>query len=836
MACAVAYTRERHPAVQPPLWNGERYRHDRIRLAYLSADFHEHATAYLMAELFELHDRARFEVSAISFGPNKRSRMRTRLRRSFERFIDVRAQSDHEVASLVREMEIDIAVDLKGFTTDSRTGILAYRAAPIQVNYLGFPGTMGADYIDYILADRVVIPEEHQPCYTEKVVYLPDSYQVNDSRRSIAERTPSRAEAGLPERGFVFCCFNNNYKITPAVFDVWMRLLRQVPDSVLWLLEANAVAASNLRREAQARGVEPERLVFAKRAKLAEHLARHRLADLFLDTLPYNAHTTASDALWTGVPVLTRLGSSFAGRVAASLLRAVGLPELIARSVEEYEALALELATDPALLRQFKDRLAANHLTAPLFDTARFTRHIEAAYTRMWEIGQRGEVPRSLDISPAAPSLRRSAPAVRARVHARSPEAHLKRALAQARQNRHAEALASFDQALALQPDHAEAHYRRGNALRALGRNEEAVASYDRALALKSGYVEAFNNRGNALQALDRHQEAIASYDQAIALRPEHVSAWYNRGTAYARLNLHIEAARSFDRALELDPEYHYAAGNAGYAHAHACNWRDYDSIAKRLTSMVRRGRFVMPFSFLPFSDSPADQYACALSFARAHYPPASPPLSGGEPYRHDRIRVAYLSSDFREHAIAWLMAGLFERHDRRRFETTAVSFGPERPSATRTRLERSFERFIDVRGRNDRQIAELLRELEVDIAVDLMGYTTDARTGIFAYRPAPIQVNYLGYPGTMGADYIDYILADRVVIPGEHQGHYTEKVVYLPDSYQVNDSKRSIAERTPSRTEAGLPELGFVFCCFNNSYKITPAVFDAWMRLLNRV
>jgi predicted O-linked N-acetylglucosamine transferase (SPINDLY family) len=258
---------------------------------------------------------------------------------------------------------------------------------------------MGAEYIDYILADRIVIPEEHHPSYSEKVVWLPDCYQVNDSDRKIADRGPNRSEAGLPENGFVFCCFNSNFKITPAVFDVWMELLRQVEGSVLWLLEGNGSVARNLRREAANRGIAPERLVFARLAKLPDHLARHRLADLFLDTLPCNAHTTASDALWAELPVLTCLGTTFAGRVAASLLTAIGLPELITHSMADYEALALRLATEPGLLRDIKAKLARNRLSEPLFDTDRFRRHIEAAYTTMWETYQRDEAPRPLSIA-----------------------------------------------------------------------------------------------------------------------------------------------------------------------------------------------------------------------------------------------------------------------------------------------------------------------------------------------------------------------------------------------------------------------------------------------------
>jgi protein O-GlcNAc transferase len=305
----------------------------------------------------------------------------------------VRNQSSRETAQLLRELEIDIAVDLKGYTGYGRADILSHRAAPVQVSYLGYPGTLGSDYVDYLLADRVVIPGDQQSCYTERVIYLPDSYQVNDSRRPAAWDAPTRAEVGLPERGFVYCSFNNSYKITPAIFDVWMRLLQRTEGSVLWLLEDNAAAVRNLRREAERRGVAAARLVFAPRVRPDEHLARHRLANLFLDTLPYNAHTTASDALWAGVPVLTCLGTAFAGRVAASLLETLGLPELVMPSLEQYEELALKLAHDGGLLAALADRLARNRATRPLFDTDRMRRHIEAAYVMMWERQRRGEPP-----------------------------------------------------------------------------------------------------------------------------------------------------------------------------------------------------------------------------------------------------------------------------------------------------------------------------------------------------------------------------------------------------------------------------------------------------------
>ena len=395
---ARVYVTDQIPAENRASWTGAVYKHDRIRVAYLSADYHQHATAILMAGLFEAHDRERFEIIGISFGREDEGAMRQRLVKGFDRFIDVRRQSDAEVVDLMRSMEIDIALDLKGYTGDSRCGIFARRPAPIQINYLGYPGTMALEEVDYLLADPIVMPPELQRHCTEAVVCMPECYQVNDDKRVLEEHTPSRSEVGLPEDAFVFCCFNNNYKLSPRMFDVWMRILGSVPGSVLWLLEDNPAAARNLRREAQARGIAPERLVFAPRVELTEHLSRHRLADLFLDTLPYNAHTTTSDALWAGLPVLTCLGKAFPGRVAASLLQAVGLPELVTQDIEEYAARAVELARDRMQLRGLRDRLAHNRTRQPLFDTARFCRHLEAAYTQMWKRYQAGLPPESFTV------------------------------------------------------------------------------------------------------------------------------------------------------------------------------------------------------------------------------------------------------------------------------------------------------------------------------------------------------------------------------------------------------------------------------------------------------
>ncbi len=379
------------------LWRGQRYRHDRIRIAYLSGEFNDHATAVLIAGVFEHHDRKHFDTTAISF-VSKEGEMRRRIEAAFDRFIDVQSSSDADIAAMICEMEIDIAIDLNGQAGAARPGILAHRPAPAQVSYLGNCGTMGVPFLDYIIADRIVIPTDQARHYSEKVVYMPNSYQCNDSRRHLPQSAFSRSEAGLPDAGFVFCCFNNNYKIAPPVFDVWMRLLTACPGSVFWLLGDLPDAMRNLRREAAARGVDPERIIFAPRVPVDEHLARHQLADLFLDTLPVNAHATASDALWAGLPVLTCTGNTFAGRVASSLLHAIGLSDLVTSSLAEYEKTALALARDPQRLGALRDRLMRNRQSEPLFDTARYTRGLERAYVRINEQTQRGLPPESFSV------------------------------------------------------------------------------------------------------------------------------------------------------------------------------------------------------------------------------------------------------------------------------------------------------------------------------------------------------------------------------------------------------------------------------------------------------
>jgi len=397
---ATTYAASLYPPTSQPLWRGARKPHDKIRIGYFSADFYNHATALLMSGLIEAHDRARFDIIAFAWGTHESSEMRDRLERAFGGIIDIQHASDHDAAEMARQREIDIAVDLKGHTQNARTGIFAYRPAPIQVSYLGYPGTMGVDYMDYLIADPVLVPPEHRPYYSEQIVYLPESYQANDSKRALPAPRFTRGQLGLPQTGFVFASFNNTFKITPDLFDVWMRLLHDVPGSVLWLLDGNAGAVTALKREAEARGISADRLVFAPRMSGTDHLARHLHVDLCLDTLYCNGHTTTSDALWGGAPVLTCLGATFAGRVSASLLNAMGLPELITEDLADYAAVARELACAPARLGVLKARLVANRATGPLFNTDRLTRHLEAAYTEMWARHQRGAGPGVIQVAP----------------------------------------------------------------------------------------------------------------------------------------------------------------------------------------------------------------------------------------------------------------------------------------------------------------------------------------------------------------------------------------------------------------------------------------------------
>ena len=1083
LACARIAAAERQAAAAP-LWRGERYGHARPRVAYVSANLGQHPVAQLLTGVLERHDPERVEAIGISLADDG-SALAQRVRAAFPRCIDASAMKDEEIAALLRRLEVDIAVDLQGYTEGLRKRLFQSRPAPVQVNYLGYPGTLGSPCWDYLLADAVVIPAGEERHYDEQIVRLPHCYLPNDDLRPVAP-APTRSEAGLPAEGLVFCAFTNPYKINPPLFDVWMRLVRETPGSVLWLRRWAAEPTANLLREAQRRGVAAERLVFAEPVRdSARHLARQGLADLFLDTTPYNAHSTACEALWAGVPVVTCTAGSFAGRVAASALHAAGLPELIAPTLAGYAQLALDLAHDPARRTALRAKVAASRTESPLFDTEGYCRHLELAFTRMWERAERGEPPRGFDVEPlaaSAPRPRRAAPqaaapevtapaapprpegaALRARaaqhlqggepaqaeallrgllgsdprdrdalhqlgllclqtqradegarwigeslrVDPAQPGAHMHLGIALRRLGRLTEALQSFDAALALRPGLPEALYNRANTLADLGRLEDAVADLERALEAKPDFIAALGRqsellgtlcrfreagerakqlvhlvpadspsaellacRGNALRDFGRAADALESFDRALTLRPDSPELWNSRGIALRDLKRGTEALASFARALGLDPQFAEARVNQGdalrdagrldealasydealrlkpalgeahrgrglclralrrlpealaefeqaerlnasrldlanqrgntlldlsrfeealecyeralelrpdqpdllwnramalrwlrrdlqamqcFARLHEvapdyeygaslllhsrlelCEWRDYAAARGRILEGLSRGaRVVQPFTLLSLSDSAAAQLECARSFAAP--PAATPGLPPPRPYGHRRIRVAYVSGDLREHAVSYLLAGVFEQHDRERFEIIGLSLRPEEDSPMGRRLHGAFDRLIDVSAQPDGALAALMRELEIDIAVDLVGHTEYRRRDLFAQRPAPVQVNYLGYPGTLGSASMDYILADDFTIPGELARFYTEKVVHLPGCFQANDDRRALGT-PPSRGSVGLPETGLVFCCFNANAKLNPAMLDVWCRLLAAV
>lgn len=834
------YTRDKYTRPEFPAPARPTIRPKRLRIGYFSADFHNHATMHLMAKLFAEHDRDAFEIYAYSFGMESDGEMRQRLIKDVDVFRDVRTVGDEEAARMAREDGIDIAVDLKGHTKGARSGILAFRPAPVQIAYLGYPGSTGAPFIDYVIADETVIPPDAQQHYSEKVIYLPNTYQVNDDTRRIAGHTPSRTECGLPETGFVFCCFNAGYKITPAEFDVWMRLLRAVEDSVLWLLDGNKWSEANLRAEAEARGVDGNRIVFAKRRPLDEHLARCRQADLFLDTFTCNAHTTASDALWAGLPVITKLGEGFAARVAGSLLKAVGLPELVTETTEDYEVLALALATDPERHADLKSRLALNRDTQPLFDTGLFAKHLEAAYQQAYQIyfDDRSPAPfRIGDTSHDAGPIRsetQDAPPTRHRSN-ELPDGTTERLLAHYKAGRFDDLLRETGSLIESYPDSSVLHNLAGAALAALNRADAAVEEYRRALEIAPDNAAAHLACANVLRAQNRLEEAEAGYRRAVELDPDHADARYNLGLTLQQQGDYEQAIGQYGEALRIDPDHDRAREQKCHQLARICDWQALSGEAAGIAALGIEGAPVSPFSLLAMEDDPARHRLRSEKMTRALYPDPSP-----RPRHKDvasgRLRIGYFSADFHDHATMYLMAGLFDHHDRDAFEVHAYSYGPDRQDGMRQRLLASVEHVHDVCEETDAGIADMARGHGLDIAVDLKGYTQGARLGIFARRAAPVQMTYLGYPGTTGAPFIDYVIGDRIVIPEGAEAHYAENVIRMPHSYQVNDRDRRIADRAPTRAECGLPEDGFVFCCFNSSYKIGPAEFDIWMRLLARI
>ncbi|MEO5363625.1 MAG: tetratricopeptide repeat protein, partial [Magnetococcus sp. DMHC-8] len=1100
------YMRNKYPAraniaAERPL--GERP--PRLKIGYFSSDFQNHPVAYLTAELFELHDRNRFEITAYSFGPDDGREMRQRIMAASDHFVDLRPMTHLDAARRIFDDGIHILMDMNGFTKHARIQVLARRPAPIQASWLGYLGSMGAPFIDYLISDAFITPPGCEADFTEKLIRLPECFQPNDRKRNIAEHTPTRQERGLPATGFIFASFNKIYKINPELFDVWMDILRQAPDALLWLVAENQRVEENLRREAEARGIHPGRLYFVQKMPLADYLANYRLVDLVLDTFPYNSGTTASNGLWAGCPMLTCAGQTFVSRQAGSLLINVGLPELVTHSMAEYTAMALAMYHDPARLAALRQRLQANLLTFPLFDSPRFTRHLEAAYEAIWQRHQAGLAPDHITVAPIGgtrtlPPTRNSdhpphptqgvsvktgtpkpAPAPRTTTDpvavppAQTPETMMAEALqlhragrlteagqlchrllaiwpnhadtmhmlghlhyqqnqpqlavewlgkavktnptqpvflqnlgiVQAGMGQLSEAVDSFQKVLAIQPNHHEALHHLGNAFRTLGNPAEAVACYQKAIAIQPNLYEVYNSLGNlmltegkvaeaidcyrktvaiqpnhqnaytnlgnvlvdqgeaaeaiqcyqraieiqptlceahnglgnALRLENRLEEAVACFHKALALNPTYVAAYHNLGvtlqmqgdleeavesyrkalllhpnshethnnlgSALAALARTDEAVACYQTALRIRPDFYQAYGNMGIAlqkderleqaialyrkaldicptdrtslsnlgfalqlvgdveqsiacyqkvleqapedpEAHGsvlhqmlqiCDWQGFQTRMDQMMAAFHAGQgAVNPFILLSLPTTPEEQLSCAVLSSENKYG-LQKNMAATRAYESQpaRLKIGYLSCDYQDHATTHLMAELFELHDRNRFETIAYSYGQDDGLTMRRRVMAACDRFVDLRTFSHQASAQRILDDGVHILLELKGYTKDSRLEIPALRPAPIQASWLGYPGTVGAPFIDYILTDPYVTPHGFESHFTEKIVRLDGCYQPNDRKRPIAPHTPSRQECGLPEQGFIFTCFNKNYKINPPVFDIWMRLLQK-
>jgi len=782
----------------------------KITLAYLSNDFYDHPIAHLASGLFGLHNRNEFEVLCYAYGPDDGSFYRKRIQETCDKFADIRNLTYIDSAKRIYEDGADILIDLTGYTAGNRLGICALRPAPIQITYLGFAGTSGADFFDYIITDRIVTPQDHAAYYSEKFVYMPNAYMINDNTLPVSEKVLSKAEFGLPEQAFVFCSFNNTYKIEPLMFDVWMRMLQKIQGSVLWLSERNQTVEKHLKQEAENRGVNPERIVFAKRLpSKSEHLARHKLADLVLDTRIFNGHTTTADALWAGLPVITLQGSHFASRVSASLLTAIGLPELITHNLDEYEKLAIRLASHPEQLQAIRQKLAQNRLTEPLFDTSRFVRDLESAYKEMWMMFLSGEKPRQIEVK-------------------------------------------EIRNASAMQAETAEDYYKTGVAFKHQGNLNQALSCFQKALELKPDFPEVYVYIGNILQAQGSTDKAMTAYEKAVELKPDFAIAHNNMGNIFKNQRKREEAISCYRKALEADPNLAAACNNLVFDLQLSCLWQELAAVNSRLDQFTKSALAdgkkpdEDPFVNLTRHADPALNFAVAkawshetaayVSYLRDIYKPERFSFDERRKSEKTKIRVGYLSNTFYNHPGTHLILGLFGLHSRDEFEVFCYSYGKQEKGYYRTLIEKDCDHFADTSKLNALDAAALIYKDEIDILVDLRGYTEGNTLLVPALRPAPIQVVYLGFPGTTGADFFDYILTDRIVTPPEHADYYSEKFVYLPHCYQINDHRQPIAEKEWKRADFGLPEHAFVFCSFTRGYKIEPVMFDVWMKILRQV
>jgi predicted O-linked N-acetylglucosamine transferase (SPINDLY family) len=823
-------------------------RRPRVRIAYLSPDFRAHPVGVLLAGMLPLHDRAMFEIQGYAWGPADNSGIRERISAACDHFEDVTGLSYQALIARLRAAEIDIAVDLCGITGHNQLGVFASRVAPVQVNWLGYPGTTGV--LDYICADGRIIPPGAEGSYTEQVVRLPHTYLPYDRNRPVAQPRP-RKDYGLPEEAVVLAFFGQLRKLTPPVFDAWMQVLREVPEAVLWLSTFTYPDAEDaLRQAAIARGVDPGRIIFAPYEQdPADHLARYRAADLTLDTHPYGSHSTAADALWAGCPLVSLAGDSFASRVSGSILAAAGFPQLIAESPERYTTLISELAQSPSKRRALRAELALQRDRCPLFDTPRFVKALECAFAAMHERRLQGLSPAGFDVTPdgrvefvgdpAGTDPETSERSVR-QLELREM---VSRALELQRAGRLKEAVEQLERAIGLEPEWFDALQLLGVLRFRLGDVQAGIELMQKACRQNPNHAPTLNNLGNALQAANRLDEAIDCYRRAIEAPDAAIASYLNLGLALVQRGDPEAAYIAFSRACEIDPTVLSARAPRASLGRILAEWTHLDADVEALIAEppAHDPATLDPGPLLSLALPPivqrryADAYARHLRKLMGDWPPPAKPMSMRRHVKGKPLRVAYLSADLREHAVGYLLAPLFEAHDRSRVTCYAYSWYQWRSDQTRSRIQRAVDQFRDVSGRTDAELRDILAEDEIDIAVDLMGHTSFARPSLYTDRIAPVHVGWLGYAGTMGEGMLDWLIADSFIIPEGAEKYYAERIYKLPGTYLPYDPARRVA--TPrSRAAYGLPESALVLASLGPVRKITPQMFGVWMDILKQL
>lgn len=823
----------------------------KVRVGFLSSDFYNHATAHLTFSFFNDLPADKFEYFIYSYGIDDKSRYRIFFE-SFKGFRDISIVSDFEAAEIINRDKIDILIDMKGYTERARLGICALKPAPILVSFLGFPGTTGASFIDYIIADSIVIPEKDDKFYSENIVRLPFTYQPTDNTQPILQNETKKS-FNLPEKGFLFCSFNQSYKIDDKTLSSWIKIIKKVKNSYLCLLSENKEVENNLKKAFSTAGCNSDRLVFMPNLPKAKHLARISFCDLSLDTFICNGHTTTSDCLWAGTPVISLLGNHFASRVSASLLTAIGLPELITHSKKEYETLAIYLATHPKKLQAISYQLNANRYTHPIFNTDKFIKNFETALEKIYDKYRKNEFPENIYIKDNI-------------TKETSSMAQNNLGTIYLENKDFKNATKYLKNALKISPNNALANNNYGTLQKAIGNSNEAVKYWKKALTIDENLIESISNLGIYYLDTGQNEKAKFEFEKIIKLNPKDSSAFNNLGIVYLNQSIYPKAIENLKMAVKLNPNDYAATYHLGLAYRFIDDYKNSIKYLKRSLELkpdygpalnIYTLLLMQICDFSEFNkyagkiqlehESPyvnvarVDSQELNLKVAKLRSSEIEKSVKGlTKPFSYhkhsNKLRIGYLSRDYFEHATAYLIEGLFINHDKNKFETFAYSYGPNDASLYRRKFEQEVDHFIDISNMGHVEAAQRINSDKIDILIDLKGHTKDNRLEIMALKPAPIQVSYLGFPGTIGSNFIDYIITDKIITPPNCQKYYTEKFAYMPDTYQINYDKRRIANIDYKRKDFDLPEKSFVFSCFNHTSKIDKETFISWMNILKRV